>query len=316
MLRKRPFLLRFTAFSLAAMAVPVLGLKALEQFSGNAAELLARIAYVSSPLIEPVLKAAGVLTPSPVVGGIYLLFLLVYAQALIAMAKAAIARIKRNSLAYLAWGTFRRRDIGKWLVALGVCMAGMAGVHFAPAFAVTDLQTVLLACGRIAAFTGLALGSMLSAMLIAQQSMLARKSAAERETVQDNSPAIYVAFVAEMVQIIGREQRLPHPSELELSLSQLQEMTAQTHDHLFDHEALSPLCQVGLALFADGELKTLPNVQAALALYYRPDPGALFDVAAELQKRITNTESAENQPEEAFELLPLTPIKGPDGALT
>lgn len=313
---RHPFLLRFTAFSLAALAVPAIGLKALEQFSGSTAELLARVYYATSPVLDPLLKMAGILAPPPWLGSLYLLFLLVYSQALITMAEGTLARFRRNARLYLAWGPFRHRNIGTWLAALGLCVGGAAGISLAPAFAATDLSTILLACGRLAAFAGLTLGGILSVMLIAQQSLLARKSAAERASLKKTSPAIYVAFVAELVQFIGQEQRLPHPSELELTLSQLQEMAAVTHEHLFDHAALAPLCQQGLTAFADGALETMPDLHAALRLYYRPDPGALFDVAAELEKRIASAETAETEPAAALDLLPLPPAKGPDGVLT
>lgn len=299
---------KFATLTAMAFALPTLALQALTVTGTSAAEVLAKSYSIVAPLLEPLLKLSGTFTPSAYVGGMYALFLFFYIQALFKAADGFRLRHSQYDLLARVLGAASRTARKYWLILMTLSLAGMVAIGLLPQIPVTDLETLLLNCGRLGAFLGLGVVTAGAAMLSWQQYTIRKKAAAEAGSLTLEHP-IYVALVAEMIQAIGKNDRIPLPYELEFILSQLRELAELSHSRQFEHGDLGPICHKAISLFVNGRLNTLPDLFAAKKLFYRPDPSALFDIAAEIQQRIGTPETEE----EPLELLPINPLKDRDG---
>ncbi len=307
---RHPYLAKFAIVAVATFALPVIISRVLQVIGVGTAELLAKTYFLMSPALDPLLKASGILTVSPYLGGIYGILVIFYLQALFSSAGGLRTRLRQNELTNTILGAAKQATRSRWLALLALSVIGTLGISLSPAIPVTGLETLLINCGRLAAFVGLSATALVSAMFSWQHYILSRK--ARHETIENKlEHPIYLAFTAELIHAIGTNNRIPEPYELEVTLSELRDLASQSHNDQFNHGDLAKLTEQALELFLSGELKTLPDLFSVKKLYHRPDPSALFDIATELQQRIEGTKPEPDAPE----LLPVPLIKDSDTSL-
>lgn len=97
----------------------------------------------------------------------------------------------------------------------------------------------------------------------------------------------YRALAAEMIQFTGFNGRAPFENELVATLLTLQRAAQMTtQENGIDEPVLRERCEKALALFNDSALIKLKNVKTAQSLFNKPRPGAMMELAAELQEKI------------------------------
>ena len=98
--------------------------------------------------------------------------------------------------------------------------------------------------------------------------------------------SVYLALAAELVELIGRTNKLPDYRQLQQPLLELQSAASMTHSGQFQSANLAALCREACDLMAKGQLSHLPDVETAVKAYKAHDPSVFIDLATELREKI------------------------------